>query len=194
MFRHTEENAELWIDVLARLRALVGDAAGRGPCYCATEPLDNPEYELFLQDYYHEFGIVPQTTTAAATRDIERTRRLLAWGQGTSPHFDRISVLSESQRDMLFDAFAPGELLLTDLLPLFPQAPAFSLQRAGRNLGDARERGSTIACASGFVINMYRRDVRLLTPVIADEDHPTGERILEVKAFTDGASLENAVR
>ena len=29
--------------------------------------LDNPDYELFLADFYNEFGRVPQTTTAAAT-------------------------------------------------------------------------------------------------------------------------------
>ena len=71
----------------ARAHAIVGDAAGRGLCYYATEPLDNPDYECFLVDFHAEFGRVPQTTTAAATRDIERTRRLLRWGQQT---FERV--------------------------------------------------------------------------------------------------------
>ena len=194
VFRHTHEHAKLWRDVMARLHALVGDAAGAGTCYCANEPLDNPDYELFLEDFYKEFGRIPQTTTAAATRDITRTRRLLAWGQETSPHFDRISVLSACERDILLASFTPDELLYTDLLPQFAEAPGYNLQRAGRNLGDTTKAPGTISCVSGFVVNMYERSIRLETPVIASDEHPTGVLVYEKAFFADGADLEEAAR
>lgn len=193
VFRHTEENAALWRDVLARLHGVVGDAAGRATCYYATEPLDNPDYELFLEDFHHEFGRVPQTTTAAATRGIERTRRLLRWGQGAFEHFDRISVLGEKDRDALLAAFSPEELLFTDLLPQFEGAPGSNFTKAGRN-GEGEGLGGTIACVSGFVVNMCERSARLVTPVCASREHPTGELVYEEARFCDGAGLEEAVR
>lgn len=194
VFRHTERNAALWRDVLARLHEVVGDAAGGGTCYYATEPLDNPDYELFLADFLDEFGQVPQTTTAAATRDIERTRTLLRWGQKAYPHFDRLSVLSEQDLVVLLDAFSPEELLFTDLLPQFEEAPFYNPTKAGRHLGASNGTQGTIACVSGFVVNMVERSVRLVTPATADKNHPTGELVYEKASFTDPANLEKVVR
>lgn len=193
VFRHTEENAELWRDVLARVHAIMGDAAGKGICYCATEPLDNPDYELFLADFFDEFGRVPQTTTAAATRDVERTRRLLSWGQGLHPHFDRLSLLSRHDVDVILSSFSPEELLFTDLLPQFEEAPASNLLRVGRNRGSDHGKVGTIACASGFLVNMWERSVRLVTPALVSDEHPTGELVYEQATFADGAGLEEAI-
>lgn len=193
VFRHTEDNAALWRDVLARLHALMGDVAGTGACYYATEPLDNPDYELFLADYYDEFGCVPQTTTAAATRDLNRTRELLRWGQMTYLHFDRLSLLSKEEGDLIHAAFTAEELLYTDLIPQFPDSPICSLKKAGRNIRSEQGVSGTVACASGFIVNMAERSVRLVTPTIADEEHPTGEIEYEKASFTDGASLEEVV-
>lgn len=194
VWRYTPANAALWRDVLARMHALIGDAAGRGTCYCATEPLDNPDYEKFLQDYYDEYGMVPQTTTAAATRDVERTRRLLRWGQHAYVHFDRISVLSARDRDRIFEEFSPEELLYADLLPRFGEAGRNGLTKAGRNIDATRGMAGTIACNSGFVVNMCEHTIRLTTPTTASSAHPTGELIYEEAAFTDGPDLESVVR
>jgi len=194
VFRHTPENAALWRDVLFRLHALIGEPASRACCYYATEPLDNPDYELFLKDFYDEFGQVPQTTTAASTRDLDRTARLLSWGQQAFPHFDRISVVSECDRDALLGTFSPEDLILTDLLPQFREAPIHYLKRAGRNLDDDDGMGGTVACVSGFVVNMCDRTVRLVTPTKADQEHPTGEIVLDRAAFSDAAELEDVAR
>ena len=193
LFRYTKENAALWRSVLAMLHSLWGDAAGTGPCYYANEPLDNPDYESFLGDYWREFRVIPQTTTAAATRDVERTRALLRWGQETWLHFDRLSVLSERDMRIIFRSFRPEELLYTDLLPQFAEAPANCMKRAGRNAEGEGEPG-TIACVSGFIINMAERSVRLVTPTVADTDHPTGELIPEKRSFTCAEDLAAAIR
>lgn len=193
VFRHTDINAALWRNVLAHVHELMGDAAESAFCYYATEPLDNPDYELFLADFHEEFERVPQTTTAAATRDLDRTRSLLAWGQSAFPHIDRLSVTSVHDRDLILSAFTPEELVYTDLLPQFVGAPAANLKRAGRNRDAERGEVGTIACLSGFVVNMVERSVRLVTPVCPSDNHPTGEAVYEKALFSDVMDLTDVI-
>jgi len=195
IFRYTEEHALLWRDILRRLHALIGDAAGHGTCYYSCEGFDNPDYEKFLADYFAEFGVVPQTTTAASTRNIARTKALLQYGRENYLHIDRFSVLSPAMRDTIFESFSPEELLLVELLPQFPEAPACHMTIAGRNRSeDEEEVGSTIACASGFVVNMQEMSVRLMTPFVSDRAHPTGEWIPEKASFSTAEDLEATIR
>ena len=195
VFRYTDEHAALWQDVLRRMHALIGDAAGSGACYYSCEGLDNPDYEKFLAGFFAEFGIVPQTTTAASTRNIERTRALLRYGNENDPHIDRFSVLSLDMLHELLASFSPEELLLVELLPQFPEAPDSHLAEIGRGhieeWGD--EVGSTIACTSGFVVNMQEKSVRLMTPFVSCRAHPTGEWILEKAPFSTGEDLLDTV-
>ena len=73
---YSDEHARLWRSVLRSLRKQLGDAAGNGFCYWATDPLDNPDYEKFCGDFADCFGIYPQTTTAQPMRDPDRFRKL----------------------------------------------------------------------------------------------------------------------
>ena len=196
IFRHTGENAALWRETLSRMHALIGSAAGFGLCYYATEPLDNPDYEKFLDDWYREFGTVPLTTTAVSVRDLERTRALLRYNDEKGCYYYRLSVLSPAMRDTLLAAFTPEELLRVFLQPQFPEAPGNNFTKAGRSR-DENEKdavGSTISCVSGFVVNMQEKTVRLETPFVSDRDHPTGEWFLEKCAFTTAADLEAKIR
>ena len=196
IFRYTAENAALWRETLRRMHALLGDAAGRGTCYYSCEGLDNPDYEKFLADYYSEFGVVPQTTTAASTRDLERTRAILRFSDENDPHIDRFSVISAEMRDTLFKAFTPEELVNVELLPQFAEAPGNHFTKAGRNRDkdDEDAVGGTIACASGFIVNMQEKTLRLMTPFVSDRDHPTGEWILEKCSFRSAEDLEAQMR
>ncbi|MBR5908626.1 MAG: hypothetical protein IKZ66_01500, partial [Schwartzia sp.] len=72
-----DEDAELWKGILSFAKETLGDAAGEGTCYYATEPLDNPDYEKFTADFFESLGHVPQLTTAASMRKPERTRKYL---------------------------------------------------------------------------------------------------------------------
>lgn len=196
IFRYTEENAAVWREMLSRMHALLGDAAGFGICYYATEPLDNPDYESFLDDWYREFGMTPLTTTAAWVRDLERTRALLRLNEEKGHYFTRLSVLSPEMRDTLLAAFTPEELLRAILLPQFREAPGNVFTKAGRNRDESRKDavGSTISCVSGFVVNLHEKTVRLETPFVSDCAHPTGEWFLEKCAFTTAADLEGQIR
>ena len=61
---HTPDNAKLWRDCLAVVGEVFGPSAKHGFMYWATDPLDNPDYEHFLTDFYEVLGKCPQTTTA----------------------------------------------------------------------------------------------------------------------------------
>lgn len=191
VFRWSEENERLWRGVLRAAHEAVGDAAGHGTCYYATEPLDNPDYERFIEAYYDEFGIVPQTTTAAAARHPERVRRILAMGRRLSPHIDRFSLTSREAFRAVMELFSVEELVPVELLTQFPEAPSCLFAKAGRardyerqDKVDQSELLDTIACLSGFVINMAEGSIRLVTPVSPDEAHPTGERLYAKEYFS----------
>ncbi len=195
VFRYTPDHATLWRAVLQRSHALIGDAAGWGTCYYASEPMDNPDYELFLEDYLREFNTIPQTTTAAATRNMERTRNLLNWSRTVFPHIDRFSVLSAEIRDEIFRSFTPEELILVELLPQFSEAPGNRFLNAGRNRDSAGVKNEgTIACISGFIINLAEMTIRLSTPCLSDDLHPTGEILSEKVSFTDAEDFEKILR
>ena len=76
-------------------------------------------------------------------------------------------------------------------LDTFTTGGYLAAERKGR---DERGQVGTVACASGFIVNMFERSVRLTTPIDADDEHPTGEIILEKERFDDAAGLEDVVR
>lgn len=187
--RH-DEDAELWKGVLAFCRETIGDAAGQATCYYATEPLDNPDYEKFVDDFFDVFGIVPQLTSAASMRKPERTRAYLTETLKKYRRIHRFSVLSLDILHKIFETFTPEELLCVELLPQFTEAPHNMFAKAGRaresgSLHVEAEEGNTIACISGFVINMAEKTIRLITPCGSSEAHPTGEILIAKESFSD---------
>ena len=183
-----DEDAALWKGVLSFTKEIIGDAAGQATCYYATEPLDNPDYEKFTDDFFKIFGIIPQLTSAASMRKPERTRAYLERALKTYRRVHRFSVLSLDILHKIFEAFTPEELICVELLPQFTEAPHNMFANAGRarkndGLHVEEGDGNTIACISGFVVNMAERSVRLITPCGASEAHPTGEMILAKEHF-----------
>ena len=186
--RYDEENAALWRGILSWTKETMGSAAGSGTCYYATEPLDNPDYEKFADDFFAIFGVVPQLTTAAAMRKPERTRGYLAHALGQRRCVHRFSVLSLDILHQIFAAFTPEELVCVELLPQFAEAPQNRFAKTGRARENRLEHveaddGNTIACVSGFVVNMAERSIRLVTPRGSSEAHPTGELIIAKEPF-----------
>ena len=118
IFSHTVENAELWRGVLRECTDLFGAATRSGLCYTGTEPLDNPDYLEFLDDFQDIVGTVPRTTTALPLRDLEITRRLLSQTLSNCPVPAipcRFSILSVDELRRLHEAFSPKDLLLVPL-------------------------------------------------------------------------------
>ena len=192
VFRYTPENAKLFNDVITTAKEIIGDGAGLGTLYFGSEPLDDPDYEKFKEDFTECFGTIPQITTARSTMNIERLRPLLREINDTQKNIYRFSMLSEEMVHQVFEAFDPEELILTELLPQFDEAPSSGLIKSGRRARED-EYEDTISCMSGFVVNLARREIKLTTPVWSSKEHPTGEAILEVANFTDADDFRNVL-
>lgn len=183
VYKCTDENAKLFREICEISKEIIGDAAGCGTCYYATEPLDNPDYEKLIDIYYDVFNNLPQVTTAASIRNIERTRALVKKMTEIGTIVYRFSVLSLDILYKIFENFTPEELVLVELLPQFEEAPANMFINAGRHGSENDEYGDTIACLSGFKVNMCEKTISLVTPTWADKDHPTGEIIIDTRSF-----------
>ena len=215
-FRYSDENAELWRGVLRVLRDAVGPAAATGFCYWATDPLDNPDYERFCTDFADVCGRFPQTTTAQPHKDVERVKRLLRLSEERGCTINRFSILTLGIFERVMASYTAEELLHCELVPLNAEAvqtPSHAgrargserLQRLAQRSRDATsgratELGSgeeyplgTIACISGFLLNMVHRSVRLITPCPAGDRWPEGYWVLEEARFDDASDLASLV-
>lgn len=196
---YDEPTARLWRGVLQVARDVLGPASRWGFCYWATEPLDNPDYEKFLLDFHRVLGVFPQTTTAVPLRDVERTRRLLQLSRERGLYINRFSVRSLKALDALFSAFSPEDLLLVECLCQNPEArlPLSRTGRAARRAGRKApgnaplpdQPAGSIACVSGFLVQMVTREVRLVSPVPASDQWPHGFRVHARASFQDAEDL-----
>ena len=193
IFRYTDENAAFWKNILRVVYEFTGSAGGAGTLYYASEPLDNPDYTRFVGDYFEIFRHVPQVTTAASTRNVERTRSILKFGYELEPHIDRFSVLNKKMRDKIFESFTPEELVPVELLPQFADAPNNHFSAVGKARAENQDTGDTIACLSGVVINLAEKTVTLATPRNSDKAHPTGQKIYAVENFADAEDLRKVL-
>lgn len=203
-FPYTPENADLWRAMLRESVGLFGTAAGSGFCYWGTDPSDNPDYPDFINDFAEITGTLPPTTTAVPLRDLALTRRILALERVHGFAANRFSILNLKMLERVHAAFSPEELFEVELVMQNAEA-ATPRALAGR----ARDRrpalnaeteakrgmeGSTIACVSGFLVNMVERSVRLITPVPASERWPLGYRTYETARFDDASDFGAAMR
>jgi len=196
-YAYSDQNARLWRDVVGVARDLFGPAARTGFCYWATDPIDNPDYDKFLFDYYDITGALPQTPTAAPLKDLALTRRVLALFDKYRTISNRFSVLSVRQLDAIHAAFTAEELLGVELIMQQKDSPVPKadagrarlvrqrLQERGKDDGkEARWiENTTIACVSGFLVNLLRGRIQLITPVAESGRWPLGYRILGERFF-----------
>ena len=208
-FPYSAENQRLWRDVLGQAMALFGTAAQTGFCYWGTEPADNPDYPRFIADFRRLTGALPPTTSAAPLKDLAWTRRVLALhGQfGGLPN--RFSILNLRMLDRVHAAFTAEELIGVHLVLQNKEAEQ-PKARAGR-ARDRAERsgkpdagpggseaggiveGTTIACVSGFLVNMVERSIRLVSPVPASARWPLGYRIFGSRKFETAPDFRRAI-
>lgn len=199
VYRYTKEHAKEWRQILDATRAVIGDFAGAGLCYFATEPFDNPDYELFLEDFRDVLGWVPQTTRAAADRNVRRTKDFLGMlGEEELAHAAvRFSITSLEQLHRIHEAFTPDELAYVELLTNNPES-INCYSKAGRALKLSEtmmektflDTASSV-CTNGFVVNLHRHSVMLVTVHRPDEKHPLGMEVLEEKSFLHPEEYQN---
>lgn len=198
LYRYTEENGQLWQDTLRTLQEVWGDSAKYGFCYWATEPLDNPDYEKFLCDFHHILGYFPQTTTAVPLRDVDRTRRLLELSRQNNGFVERFSIHSLEKLDEVYRHFSADELKWVELVTQNEESD-MAYANSGKILAGTSNKGqivvndSTIACVSGFLLNMVEKSVQLITPCISNSRWPKGYIIYEEAHFTSGEELRTVL-
>lgn len=201
VFCYTPENARLWRSVLTETRSLIGEIAGAGMCYLASEPFDNPDYEKFISDFYKITRYYPQTTTAAAMRDVKRTRRLMkALGDEHLKNAAlRFSVLTLNHLQKIHAEFSAEELYAIELLPNNPES-LYHYSLSGRALNLTKSlppekfMGSvTCVCVIGFSVNMPKKTISLIAPRRPDDEYPLGMQTYDTISFADAASYRNAL-
>ncbi|MBZ6074821.1 radical SAM family RiPP maturation amino acid epimerase [Microvirga puerhi] len=206
-FPYTEENSGLWREMLETVHGMFGTAARTGFCYWATDPCDNPDYDRFIADYYHITGALPQTTTAAPLKDPDLTRRILALFDKYRTVTNRFSVLTVKHLDKIHAAFTPEELMGVELVmqnreSLTAKADAgrarerqAKLRAAGKpdKISELSRDHTTIACVSGFLVNMMKKTVQLVTPVPGSERWPLGYRVFGERQFSTGAEFQQCL-
>ena len=203
-FEYTPENSKLWRNILSELHSVIGAGAQTGFCYWATDPLDNPEYESFLGDFHREFDRFPQTTTAQPLRDVTRLKALLAKTTSQRPMINRFSTLSLHMFNSVHRLYTADELLHVEIVCQQPESIATKAHAGrarhapvsrdhGSSLEAPTQRHSTIACVSGFLINLPLGEVRLISPVPASERWPLGYRVYGQARFTDASSFRDAI-
>ena len=193
--RADPETLDLFAGILSGTVELLGNGVREAILYNATEPLDTPEYPAFAEKFREICGRTPVMTTAVPLRDPEKTRMILSMNTGREKTVHRFSLLSADVFRRCVRIFSPEETLYLDFLPRYPES-RIGLVRTGRGTrtkgwdGLKTDQG-TIACVSGFVVNLADRTVRLTTPCRAGEQWPNGEMALEPEPFsTSGEALD----
>ncbi|MGD0106647.1 MAG: radical SAM family RiPP maturation amino acid epimerase [Rhodopila sp.] len=183
-----QPNQDAWRAILDHTVDFFGPAAATGFCYWATDPSDNPDYPDFLLDFYKATGSMPQTTTAAPLKNVELTRRVMALYDQYRTVTNRFSILNRKYLQRVHAAFTADELLGVELV-IQAQDSHGKKSLAGRAMekaGTKKEKlvsDSTIACVSGFLVNLPLGRVQVVTPTRATPEVPNGYYILGERFF-----------
>lgn len=191
VYLYTDENQQFWREILQITREELGEVASVGGCYCATEPLDNPDYEKFIEDFYQVFQTYPQTTTVKA---VEKTQRMKHFMEYLGPERLRMlklrfSVVSLEQLAKIYQKYSKEELAYVELLMNNPESiRSYSYSGRAREIYEEMEEktfGSfPTACLIGFLVNLCQKTISLVAPRRPSEQYPLGMEVIAIKNFS----------
>jgi len=184
--------------------------AGNALPYYRTEPHDNPGYINFMRDFEELTGDVLCTATAVCG-DINWLRELMKFYRRKDARYawPRLSILSLGMMDKVHDAFSPMELLDIEFLVqsrdnVRPKVTGGRIleENAGlREKEDFSDRDNignvpqgSIACVSGFDINLVSRTIMLFCPSYAGNRWPHGFRVFGQTGYTDESGYPEAIK
>jgi len=172
-----------------------GKAAGMALLYYATEPYDNPHYIDYMKDYDDITGSPVCTSTAVGT-DKKWIDDLLIYYRARTLPWPRLSVLSTKMLHKIHDNHSPDELRDVSLHMQMKDSERKKVSggRIFSQKDDMRQRDSTnylqdiipqgtIACVTGFYINLVRKDIKLVSPCYSTEKWPYGYRVFDKASF-----------
>jgi len=191
------EFAPEWRAILAGLVDRFGGRMLTSFLYWGTDPLDHPEYLAFAADFYRHVGVYPQVTTAIPLRNIDATKMALRESAGKTIMPNRFSVLTLPIYRRVLRAFAPAETLHVDLINQFDEE-VIRKAGAGRLFGSPGDEGkefrsTTIACVTGFLVNLPERRIRLISPTLPTNELPDGYRTYADIHYADGRDFFSAI-
>lgn len=200
-------NRALFRAVAEAFRDVLQVGSGGGMLYYATEPNDNPHYISFLEEWYQVTGY--KLCTSTARYDIQWIKDLMNFYSDGSTHlpWPRISVLSKHIMLRIHKAFTPLEFLNPWFTPQQIEvedermkAPSGREEYGLKSLSELKDcrhyefeadvdysnipQGS-IACVSGFRVNMIDRTITLTSPCFASKQWPKGYRDYATVVFTE---------
>lgn len=173
-----------WKETILALKSFFGDALKTGFLYWATDPLDNPDYLKFLDLWIAHVDAVPQTTTAIPLRNLDMTRDVLQRWRHKRGIPNRFSILTTKMLCEVHSTFTAEELFGVELV-MQNKGSQSTKTLAGRPLMKIAAEGQpkkvaermsagTVACVSGFLINIKEKTVKLVSPTVASDEFPNG--------------------
>ena len=193
---------QFWRETVKAAQSVIGRGMVTAFLYWATEPLDHPDYLKFVEIYQDVIGVVPQTTTAIALRDVAKTRLVLENWKSSRFFPNRFSVLTQQILRRIHREFTAEELLGVELV-LQNAESLTGKQTAGRAvdvqaLPDKRKneqlQEGTIACVTGFLVNLPNKTVRLVSPTLATTEVPDGYYVFSEEKFETPVELARIMR
>ena len=182
-------------------RELLGRVTDLSPCYYATEPMDNPDYEAFLGDVRELSGRVPQTTTALAEKYPERIRSLISFLGEEAIAQDaslRFSVRSIAQFQRIMKLYSAEEMEYVELIPNNPES-VYMYSASGRavqrksDLPEKRMVSYSIGCCAGVRVNMVQKTISFEEPELPDQEYPLGVRTRGTVTFQDAQTYRDGL-
>ncbi len=190
-----------WKATLEAAYHVLGVGMKSGFCYWATDPLDNPDYLGFLEEYDRLVGVIPQTTTAIPLRNVELTRGVLDMWTKKRGLINRFSVLSTGVLRRLHETFTPEEMLGVELVMQNKKSHGVVKFKAGRAGATAEAKKideelseGTIACVTGFLVNIVEKTVRLVSPTTPSKNWPNGYIVFASATYESPEDLEKQMR
>ena len=193
VFRYNKANQKMWRAVLEVVYKHLGASMAFGACYWGTEPTDNPDYHEFLLDFKRITGLLPQTTTAAPLRNFNWTATLLKNRTQCLTAVDRFSILTEETLRRVHETFSSEALAHTELILQYTDLKKQTMASSGRNRNQMMSRemkDHTIACVTGYIINMTDGMVKLVSPCPPSETNPLGYIVFDECKFKSAPQLD----
>ena len=209
------ENQKLMRALASAFEQVMGAGVGGGMLYYATEPNDNPNYVDFVNLWYEETGW--KLCTSSARYDIEWIQKLTEfYGSPTPMMWPRLSVLSRHYMEKIHRHFTPEELgypwLLAQQVEVEDErakVPGGREKHGLKKLKEVRDcrfydtpeevdlesipQGS-IACVTGFKVNMINKTITATSPCYTSEKWPLGYRNYGTIDFTTPNSILPALK
>jgi hypothetical protein len=129
---------------------------------------------------------------------VQLTRELLKLQNKNNAMATRFSILSTAMLRRVHSAFTPEELITTKLL-CYNQPLFLKKARSGRHFDSPPDSnltidGSTIACMSGFIVNMVTQKIKLISPCAASAKRPLGYKVFFEGTFKDENHFSQIIR